>query len=167
MFNYIRVKSLGCSWRTIEGILRLGSLMMRRVSHPLPPAGMIDSKVLRDSTRMYRWRMKDVVGRFSPIRPKLGLKGSLKRRRKDEGEETRGRIREVLSKIGLESVAQNEMSQVLSMEALEDSVLNLTHTRTSNRSMKKNHKKQIQEKLMKLWKQWNNPIAINSFQEQL
>merc|ERR1719180_243549 len=65
-----------------------------------------------------RWRMKDVVGRFSPIRPKLGLKGSLKRRRKDEGEETsRGRIREVLS-----------------MEALEDSVLNLTHNRSSNRS---------------------------------
>ena len=98
--------------------------------------------------------MKDVVGRFSPIRPKLGLKGSLKRRRKDDGDETRGRIREVLSKIGLGSVAQNKMSQVLSMEALEDSVLNLTHTRTSNRSMKKNHKRQIQEKLMK---QWNNP----------
>ena len=39
--------------------------------------------------------MKDVVGRFSPIRPKLGFKGSLKRRMKDEGEETRGRIREV------------------------------------------------------------------------
>jgi len=66
-----------------------------------------------------RWRMKDVVGRFSPIRPKLGsLKGSLKRRRKDDGEENpTGRIREVLS-----------------MEALEDSVLNLTHTRSSNRS---------------------------------
>ena len=120
---------------------------MRRVSHPPPPAGMIDSKVSRDSTQMYsRWRMKDVVGRFSPIRPKLGLKGSLKRRRKDEGEETRGRIREVLSKIGLKSVAQKEMSQVLSMEALEDSVLNLTHTRTSNRSMKKNLKKKNSRK---------------------
>ena len=48
-----------------------------------------------------RWRMKDVVGRFSPIRPKLGsLKGSLKRRRKDEGEDnTRGRIREVQSTV--------------------------------------------------------------------
>ena len=44
--------------------------------------------------------MKDVVGRFSPIRSKLSLKGSLKRRRKDEGEETRGRIREVLAAIG-------------------------------------------------------------------
>merc|ERR1719341_2051285 len=60
-----------------------------------------------------KWRMKDVVGRFSPIRSKLGSK----RRRKDEGEENRGRIREVLS-----------------MEALEDSVLNLTHTRSSNRN---------------------------------
>jgi len=64
-----------------------------------------------------KWRMKDVVGRFSPIRSKLSLKGSLKRRRKDEGEENGGRIREVLS-----------------MEALEDSVLNLTHTRSSNRN---------------------------------
>ena len=45
--------------------------------------------------QLCRWRMKDVVGRFSPIRPKLGLKGSLKRRRKDEGEENGGRIREV------------------------------------------------------------------------
>lgn len=65
-----------------------------------------------------RWRMKDVVSRFSPVRPKLGLKGSLKRRRKgdDEGED-RGRIREVMS-----------------MEALEDDVLNLTHNRSANRS---------------------------------
>ena len=52
------------------------------------------------------------------MRPKLGLKGSLKRRRKgdDEGED-RGRIREVMS-----------------MEALEDDVLNLTHNRSANRS---------------------------------
>ena len=62
--------------------------------------------------------MKDVVSRFSPVRPKLGLKGSLKRRRKveDDGED-RGRIREVMS-----------------MEALEDDVLNLTHNRSANRS---------------------------------
>ena len=58
------------------------------------------------------------MSRFSPVRPKLGLKGSLKRRRKgdDEGED-RGRIREVMS-----------------MEALEDDVLNLTHNRSANRS---------------------------------
>ena len=48
--------------------------------------------------------MKDVVGRFSPIRSKLGSK----RRRKDEGEENRGRIREVLSTIGV--VAQKFLS---------------------------------------------------------
>ena len=58
------------------------------------------------------------MSRFSPVRPKLGLKGSLKRRRKveDDGED-RGRIREVMS-----------------MEALEDDVLNLTHNRSANRS---------------------------------
>ena len=88
---------------------------------------IIDAKAMKNNKiQLCRWRMKDVVGRFSPIRSKLGSK----RRRKDEGEENRGRIREVLSTIGV--VAQN-LSQVQSMEALEDSVLNLTHTRSSNR----------------------------------
>ena len=86
----------------------------------------IDAEAMKKKIQLCRWRMKDVVGRFSPIRSKLGSK----RRRKDEGEESRGRIREVLSTIGV--VAQN-LSQVQSMEALEDSVLNLTHTRTTNR----------------------------------
>ena len=58
-----------------------------------------------------------MVGRFSPIRPKLGIKGSLKRRRKGDNErDERNRIREVQS-----------------MEALEDDVLNLSHIRASNR----------------------------------
>ena len=58
-----------------------------------------------------------MVGRFSPIRPKLGIKGSLKRRRKgDNVSDERNRIREVQS-----------------MEALEDDVLNLSHIRASNR----------------------------------
>ena len=88
---------------------------------------IIDAKAMKNNKiQLCRWRMKDVVGRFSPIRSKLGSK----RRRKDEGEENRGRIREVLSTIGV--VAQN-LPQVQSMEALEDSVLNLTHTRTTNR----------------------------------
>ena len=58
-----------------------------------------------------------MVGRFSPIRPKLGIKGSLKRRRKGDNEsDERNRIREVQS-----------------MEALEDDVLNLSRIRASNR----------------------------------
>ena len=58
-----------------------------------------------------------MVGRFSPIRPKLGIKGSLKRRRKGDNErDERNRIREVQS-----------------MEALEDDVLDLSHIRASNR----------------------------------
>ena len=58
-----------------------------------------------------------MVGRFSPIRPKLSIKGSLKRRRKGDNEsDERNRIREVQS-----------------MEALEDDVLNLSHIRASNR----------------------------------
>ena len=58
-----------------------------------------------------------MVGRFSPIRPKLGIKGSLKRRRKGDNEsDERNRIREVQS-----------------MEALEDDVLNLSHIRASYR----------------------------------
>ena len=58
-----------------------------------------------------------MVGRFSPIRPKLGIKGSLKRRRKGDNDiDERNRIREVQS-----------------MEALEDDVLNLSHIRASNR----------------------------------
>ena len=77
--------------------------------------------------------MKDVVGRFSPIRSKLSLKGSLKRRRKDEGEENGGRIREVLICHNWFGAGCSKLSQVLSMEALEDSVLNLTHARSSNR----------------------------------
>ena len=50
-----------------------------------------------------------MVGRFSPIRPKLGsLKGSLKRRRKDDGEENpTGRIREVLSTVGSDLLSIN------------------------------------------------------------
>ena len=58
-----------------------------------------------------------MVGRFSPIRPKLGIKGSLKRRRKGNNDsDERNRIREVQS-----------------MEALEDDVLNLSHIRASSR----------------------------------
>ena len=58
-----------------------------------------------------------MVGRFSPIRPKLGIKGSLKRRRKG----------------GNESDERNRIREVQSMEALEDDVLNLSHIRASNR----------------------------------